>query len=114
MDRSDEAELAWSLVDAARSSLAPQALAAQCAAIATGDQDIAITELLNHLVLQEASIASNLIARLERWVSGYSCSPAEMLLRGLIESCRMHSCRRQLNTDHCAARWFLAAVATLL
>jgi hypothetical protein len=89
MNRAQETTLAWSLIDAVKPVLAPQARVWLCAKIGAGDQVGAINELLGVLADRGVELPQMLWAPLADWMSGYLGSESEPGIRALLARLRV-------------------------
>lgn len=89
MDRAQETNLAWSLIEVVKPVLPAQARVWLCAKIGAGDQVEAINELLAVLADRSVELPQPLWAPLADWMSGYLGSDSEPRLRALLARLRM-------------------------
>jgi hypothetical protein len=89
MNRAQETTLAWSLIDAVKPVLPPQARVWFCAKIGAGDQGDAINELLAVLADRGVELPQMFWTPLADWMSGYLGSDSEPRLRALLARLRV-------------------------
>jgi hypothetical protein len=88
LNRAEETTLVWSLIDVTRSAMTPTTRVWLCAKIGAGEQEEAMTDLLNALADRSVSIPGPLTVPLWNWVWGYRGSDREPALRALLS--RLH------------------------
>jgi hypothetical protein len=84
VDRAGATVLVWSLIDAAKAVLAPEAQMWLCVKIGAGDEVAAIEELLLILADQVVVLPEELSAPAWDWVYGYLGSDSEPRFRSLL------------------------------
>lgn len=89
MNRAEEATLAWSLVDAAKAVLSPEAHTSICLQVGVGDQVEAIDELLRILAARRVELPEELRAPLWDRLAGYRGSDPEPAFHVLMARSRV-------------------------
>ncbi|AGB22159.1 hypothetical protein Mycsm_01768 [Mycobacterium sp. JS623] len=85
MNRWQEADLAWDLIDAVSAGSDSAKRVRIIAKIGAGEPHSAIEDLLYAAVLARVSLRANVALRLQSWVDCYAGSPDEPRLRRLVE-----------------------------
>lgn len=89
MNRSEEASLAWALVDSTRGVLHTHARARLCAKIGAGELASAINDVLVCYASKDIELRSDLATPLQAWVRGYCGTDNEPVLRRLLDCIRL-------------------------